>query len=124
MFMNSLSIDTTDDISGPLCTAWLQLAEQSLGQRSFASLTATAAPPVPTERSWLVGLLPRLCELLGVEAAELVRKSGPRWSSVAHCGPGPSLLGQLDVQTLVSDAVDGAAATVRQRWLAVAVDRP
>ncbi len=124
MFMNSLSIDTTDDISGPLCTAWLQLAEQSLGERSFASLTATAAPPVPTERSWLVGLLPTLCELLGVEAAELVRQSGPRWSSVALCGPGPSLLGQLDVQTLVSDAVDGAAATVRQRWLAVAVDRP
>ncbi len=124
MFMNSSPTDTTDGISGRLCAAWLELAERSLGQRSFATLTAAGAPHwAAADRSWLAGLLPTLRDLLGAEAVELVRQSGPRWSSLSYSGPGTSLLGQLEVQSLVSDAVDGAAASVRRRWLAVAIDQ-
>ena len=121
MFMNSFSTAATDDISGRLSVAWLQLAERSLGQRSFA-LTIAAAQPAEAERSWLIELLPTLRDLLGAEAAELVRQSGPRWVSLSHSGPEPSLLGQSEIQTLVADAVDGAAAIVRRRWLAVTLD--
>ncbi len=123
MSMNVLPTGTTDDISGRLSVAWLQLAERSLGQQSFAALTAAPASSVFAERSWLTGLLPALCDLLGAEAAELVRQTGPRWTSLASSGLDSSLLGQFEVQSLVADAVDGPAAIVRRQWWAVAIAR-
>lgn len=121
MSMNSFPTGTMDDISGRLSAAWLQLAERTLGQRSFAALTTSAASPALAEQSWLVGLLPTLCELLGAEAADLVRQSGPRWTSLSHSPS--SLLGQLDIQSLIAEAVDSAAAAaaVDRRWMAVAI---